>query len=316
MKYASSPGCSLRESAQEYDVSVRAVMERLDAELVEIPDWTCCGASAVESVDRALMRGLPARNLALAEKELPGLDILAPCSACYLNLLKLERTAKTDRAVMAEANELLAEEGLAYSGTGGHTRHLLDILLNDVGIEAIRERVERPLAGITVAPYYGCQILRPYAVFDDPERPASMAPVIEALGAKVHPWNVGGRCCGASLMATHQEAALASVGEILRAAAAPGPPKGNDGEPGRGADCIVTVCPMCQMNLDAYQARAVKTAEGARPITVLYLPQLIGLAMNLPGESVLLDKNLAVTGAFRSRIITVKELPAPATSEA
>jgi len=319
MKYAYYPGCSLRESAREYDVSVRAVMERLGAEIMEIPDWTCCGASAVESVDRRLMHALPARNLALAERDLPGLDILAPCSACYLNLLKFERAAKVDREAMAGANAMIAEEGLSYAGTGGRTRHLLDILLNDVGPEAIREKVEFPLAGIRVAPYYGCQILRPYPVFDDPERPASMEPILTALGATIHPWNVGGRCCGASLMATHKDAALASVGEILRAAAVPDPSDAGDenaGEAGCGADLIVTVCPMCQMNLDAYQSQAIRMSGQGAPITVLYLSQLIGLAMGLPGASVLLDKNLAVTGAFRSKISHVKELPVPAPSEA
>ncbi|QLA16889.1 CoB--CoM heterodisulfide reductase iron-sulfur subunit B family protein [Desulfolutivibrio sulfoxidireducens] len=307
MKYAYYPGCSLRESAQEYDVSTRAVLERLGVLVEEIPDWTCCGASAVESVDHLLALALPARNLALAEKELPGLDVLVPCSACYLNLLKFQRTAQADRSVLAQANTLIGEEGLSCSATGGRVRHLLDVLINDIGPDAIRERVARPLSGIVVAPYYGCQILRPYRVFDDPERPSSMVPLLEALGARIHPWNMGGVCCGASLMATHKEAALVSVGAILRAAVRP---HGGDG----GADVIATVCPMCQMNLEAYQAQALR--GGGTPVSVLYLPQLIGLAMGLPPEQTLLRKNLAVTETFRSRLFQPKEPSVPATAGA
>jgi len=314
MKYAYYPGCSLRESAQEFDVSVRAVMERLGVEIEEIPDWTCCGASAAESVDHNLSLALPARNLALAEKAMPGLDVLVPCSACYLNLLKLQRSVLADKSVMAETNALIGGEGLAYTGKTGRVRHLLDVLINDIGPEAVRRKVEKPLHGITVAPYYGCQILRPYRVFDDPERPSSMEPILEALGAAIHPWNMGGRCCGASLMATHKEAALVSVGEILRAASAP--PGGHDGEEAGGADVIATVCPMCQMNLDAYQGQALRTGGADGAITVLYLSQLIGLALGLPAQQILLEKNLAVTGAFREKLVHPRELSTAAATTA
>lgn len=318
MKYAYYPGCSLRESAQEFDVSVRAVMERLGAEIEEIPDWTCCGASAAESVDHNLSLALPARNLALAEKAMPGLDVLVPCSACYLNLLKLQRNVLADKSVMAQTNALLGDEGLAYTGKTGRVRHLLDVLLNDIGPEAVRAKVEKPLHGLTVAPYYGCQILRPYRVFDDPERPSSMEPILSALGATIHPWTMGGRCCGASLMATHKEAALVSVGEILRAAAA-APPDGQEDEAGGGADVIATVCPMCQMNLDAYQKQALREGGlgvAGRPVTVLYLSQLIGLAFGLSAQQILLEKNLAVTEAFREKLVHPKELSTAAVTTA
>ncbi len=299
MKYAYYPGCSLRESAREFDVSVRAVMGRLDIGIEEIPDWTCCGASAAESIDRRLGQALSTRNLALAEKASPGLDILVPCSACYLNLLKAQRGALADRSALAEANALIEHEGLAYTGKTGRVRHLLDVLINDVGPQAIGDAVQKPLTGISVAPYYGCQILRPYRVFDDPERPASMEPILAALGAAIHPWNMGGRCCGASLMATHKEAALTSVGQILKAAVTPA---GDEAEHGDGADVIVTVCPMCQMNLDGYQGQALRAGGVGRPVTILYLSQLIGLAMGLPENQTLMDKNLVVTDGFRSKL--------------
>ena len=286
MKYAYYPGCSLRESAIEFDGSTRAVLTRLGVEFEEIPDWTCCGASAVESVSLALAHGLPARNLALAERHLPGCDILMPCSACYGNHLKLQTLAQTQRAVLGEVNALLAGEGLVYSGKGGRVRHLIDVLLGGVGPAAIEAGVARNLAGLVVAPYYGCQVLRPYPVFDDPEHPRSMEPILTALGASIHPWSKGNKCCGASLMATHKEAALAAVASLLREA--------------RGADVIVTVCSMCQMNLEAYQKEAL--GRGAAPVTILYLPQLVGLALGLSAQEVLMEKNLAVTPVFTSKL--------------
>ena len=263
MKYAYYPGCSLEASAEEYDVSCREVLRRLGVELAEIPDWTCCGASAAEPVSGLLSLALPARNLALAEREAAGLDMLVPCSACYLNHLRVPRECAGDRALSGRINEALSAEGLRYAGAV-RVRHLLDVLASDIGPEAVAAAATRRLDGLVVAPYYGCQILRPYALFDDPEHPGAMVPLIKALGASVLDWDMGGRCCGASLMATKREVALASVAAILDAAA--------------GADVIVTVCPMCQMNLEAYQ----RQAHHSPPVSVLYLTQLLGLAFARP----------------------------------
>ena len=284
MKYAYYPGCSLQESAHEFDVSVRAVMDRLGVELAEIPDWTCCGASAAEPVSELMSYALPARNLALAEKDLAGLDVLAPCSACYLNLLKVNREVVGNKALHGRVNEALDACGLAYGGTV-RVRHILDILVNDIGLEAIGAKVERDLHGMRVAPYYGCQILRPYEVFDDPRRPVTMDSVLTAMGAQLHPWDMGARCCGASLMVTHPEVAMHSVEAILTAA--------------EGADAIATVCPLCQMNLEAYQHDA---AAGGHHVPVLYLTQLMGLAFGLEEPAVLLDTNMSLNGSTRAGI--------------
>lgn len=286
MKYAYYPGCSLETSAEEYDVSTREVLARLGVELVETPGWTCCGASAVEPVSRLLSFALPARNLALSEREAAGLDLLVPCSACYLNHLRVERECAKDRTLPGRINEALSADGLHYGGKV-RVRHLLDVLATDIGAEAVAAAVSRRLEGLSVAAYYGCQALRPYALFDDPEHPRSMSPLLAALGATELAWDMGGRCCGASLMANKPEVALVSVGAILKAA--------------QGADVIVTVCPMCQMNLEAYQDEALRVGGGGRPVSVLYLPQLIGLAFGLPESAVKLDKNLAVTNALKGK---------------
>lgn len=280
MSYAYYPGCSLTESAQEYDVSTQLVFERLCLGLDEIAGWTCCGAGAVDAVSGLLALALPARNLGLAAREFPGMDVLAPCSACYLNHLRVQEQTRQDRKLAARVNQVLAGEGLALDPKI-RVRHLLDVLVNDVGPERIGQAVLMPLEGLVVAPYYGCQALRPYPVFDDPERPTSMGSILAALGATPLDWDKAASCCGASLMATDQDTALRAVAGILSAA----------GE----ADCVATVCPLCQMNLEAYQRQALRVNEQARAVAVVYLPQLMGLAMGMGHEDVLLSKNLALT---------------------
>ncbi|MEF2231560.1 MAG: CoB--CoM heterodisulfide reductase iron-sulfur subunit B family protein [Pseudodesulfovibrio sp.] len=285
MRYAYYPGCSLTESAVEFDVSTRAVLAHLGVELAEIPDWTCCGASAAEPVSRLMGYALPARNLAIAEKELGGLDVIAPCSACYLNLLRVNREVTGDRRLHANVNEVLLASGLTYSG-GVRVRHILDVLINDIGAKVIAQKVSENLSGLKVAPYYGCQILRPYAVFDDPRDPVSMNGILAGLGAEVHAWDHSNKCCGASLMVGHPEVALQSVTAILKSA--------------RRADVIVTVCPLCQMNLEAYQAQARR--QGARSMPILYLTQLMGLAFGLDDADLLLEKNLTVPPGTRRKL--------------
>lgn len=287
MKYLYYPGCSLEGTAAEYDISTRAFMEAAGVELTELEDWTCCGASAAEAVSELLSYALPARNLALAEKMNGGRDLLVPCSACYLNLKKVEEKAKEKAAFREKINRILAEENLSIRGKI-RVRHLLDVVSRDIGAKRIQKRVTRSLEGLTIAPYYGCQCLRPYKVFDDPEAPRSMTPLIEATGAAVHPWDMGGRCCGASHMNTKQEVALELVGAILNAA--------------RGADAVATVCPMCQMNLEAYQAKVSEKIGDAANITIVYLPQLLGLAMGLSEKEVRLDLNLAVDPTLRKKL--------------
>lgn len=286
MKYLYYPGCSLEGAAREYDLSTRSFMAAAGAELIDIPGWSCCGATAAQSVNRLLSLVLPARNLALAEQMDGGRDLLVPCSACYLNLKKAEEAALNDPETLAAINEVLGEEGLEFKGRT-RVRHLLDVLSRDLGAETLAGLVTRPLDGLGIAPYYGCQCLRPYAVFDDPEAPTSMEPLIRAAGGEIFPWSMGNRCCGASHITTKPEVSLELVGKILKKA--------------KGADAIVTVCPMCQMNLEAYQQKVSRLKGEDLKITILYLPQLLGLALGLSGTRLGLDLNLAVTRAFNRK---------------
>ncbi len=287
MKYLYYPGCSLEASASEYDRSSRAFLTAMGAEITELADWNCCGASAAEAQSRLLALALPARNLAIAEKMGIARDLLVPCSACYLNLRKVTEKIRREPDLLAELNTVLSADGLHLSG-GVRVRHLLDVVATDLGAQGLRARVSRPLKGLTIAPYYGCQCLRPYKVFDDPEAPQSMSPLIEAAGAAVHPWQMGARCCSASLMTAKPEVGIALVADILTAA--------------RGADAIATVCPMCQMNLEAFQAKASRFAGENLAISVLYLPQLLGLAMGLGESEVGLGFNLALTAGLRNKL--------------
>jgi heterodisulfide reductase subunit B len=286
MSYLYYPGCSLTGTAREYDLATRAIMDAMGITLTELEEWTCCGASAAESCSALLSLALPAINLAIAETMDARQDIMIPCSACYLNLKKAAETMRRDPLTRDRVNTVLAENDQAVKGTV-KVRHLLDVLATDIGAPAIRENTTRDLSHLTIAPYYGCQCLRPYRVFDDPEAPRSMEPLIQATGARIHPWQMGAKCCGASHMNTKMEVALELVHAILEAA--------------RDADAIVTVCPMCQMNLEAYQDKIAQRYGHASRVTILYLPQLIGMAFGLSDEALGLGLNLAVDDHFRSK---------------
>jgi heterodisulfide reductase subunit B len=160
MKYIYYPGCSLEGSAVEYDGSTRALMAELGAELIDIENWNCCGATAAEPMSELLSFVLPARNIALAEKIKEAGDILVPCSACYLNLKKVMLERERDEKLSKNIDEALAVDDLSIKGTR-KIRHLLDVLAHDIGAGRISELVVNPLKGLKIAPYYGCQCLRP-----------------------------------------------------------------------------------------------------------------------------------------------------------
>ena len=294
MRYAYYPGCSLKGTAREYDVSTRALCAILGLELEEIPDWTCCGASAVEPISRLLTHVLPARNLALAESMQDMEGVLIPCSACYLNHLRVEMEVAGDEERKKAVNEVLGQEELAYCGHGEKVTHLLQVLNEPGVLRELARAAVNPLSTLRVAPYYGCQILRPFARFDDPEQPGSMLPPLQAVQAGVHPWRMGTKCCGASLMTTHKDAAMRDVRAILHGA--------------QGADVLVTVCPMCQMNLEGFQKQALQDLPGDKPVPVLYLPQLLGLALGMEAGTLEIDKNLCA-GPF------ARGLPCPGPRE-
>lgn len=288
MKYSYFPGCSLKGLGRAYEESLLPVMRYLGVELEELPDWNCCGATAYMAIDEAKACVLAARNLALAQK-CGNHQILAPCAACYLVLNKTKHYFHDYPDIRETMDRALGAIGLSYSGDTP-VRHPLDVLINDVGIEAIRQKVKAPLKGLKVASYYGCQIVRPYSTFDDQYNPTSMDRLIEALGAKVMRYPLKTKCCGGSLTGTVPEAGIRMV-YILH----------NEARK-RGADCLATVCPLCQFNLDGYHHQ-VRSQYGEVLVPAVYFTQLMGLAFGLPEKDLGLHR-AAIPFTWRPAAVT------------
>jgi heterodisulfide reductase subunit B len=276
MKYSYYPGCSLHSAHKGYDVSCRAVAKLLGCDLVELEDWNCCGATIYMSTKRTTSLAIAARNLALAEKQ--GLDIVTPCSSCYTILNKAHKYLSNSPELLGSVNACLAEAGLTYNCTV-RVRHPLDVLVNDVGLEIIRLYVKKPLEGLKIANYYGCQIVRPEKVFDDKENPTSMENLFRSIGAEEVYFPYKLRCCGGMLMTTFEDAALKLSEEILDCALE------------NGADCIVTTCPLCQMNLEAYQNKINKVFNKNYRMPILFFSQVLGVALGLGGKELGIEKN-------------------------
>ncbi len=277
MKYSYFPGCSLKGLGRSYEESLLPVMRHLGVEVVELNDWNCCGATAYTSVDEGKAAVLAARNLAIAEKTGPH-DLMTPCSACYLVLNKTKHNIADFPDIHATVQRALGSAHLSYGGNV-KVRHPLDILVHDVGLDVIKEKVVRPLKGLKVAPYYGCQVVLPYATFDDAWNPTTMDRLLATLGAEVVPYPLKTKCCGGSLTGTVPEAGQRMAYILLKEAVR------------RGADAIAVVCPLCQFNLDAYYDQ-IERRWGAARIATVYFTQLMGLAFGMPPEQLGLKRNL------------------------
>jgi heterodisulfide reductase subunit B len=282
MKYGYYPGCSLEKNAVAYHQSAMAVSGPFDIEWAEVPDWNCCGATEYFSVDALPAYALVSRNLALAAGNNGSDQLVAPCSACFLNLKKTDHYMGESPKLSAQVNEALGAGGLSYKPGTLEVRHLLDIFINDVGFEAIEEKVKKPLYNLKVAPYYGCLITRPAKMesFDDAEYPTSMDTLVEKLGATVVDYPLKAHCCGGHMTQLSEDVALGMMRPLLKTAA--------DYE----ADVIVTLCPMCQFNLDAYQDAVNKKFGTKFNIPILYFTQLMGLAMGIPTAELGFGKEL------------------------
>lgn len=266
-QYTYFPGCSCSDGgARAYGRSALAVSKVLDVELIEIEDWNCCGSTPYSSLEELSSFCLSARNLALAEKS--GLDIVTPCSSCYVILSRTNAYLKQYPELKAKVDEALAAGGLEYHGTV-RVRHLLDVFVNDVGYDAIGAAVKRSLEGLKVAPYYGCQLVRPRFGFDDPENPQTMDRLITSLGGEPVDFPMKARCCGGSLIISEEDLALELIGKILSSALS------------NGAECIITPCPLCQTNLDAYQSQVNKKLHRSFNLPILFFTQLMGVAFGL-----------------------------------
>lgn len=272
------PGCSSSDGgAKAYGRSAEAVTKALDVELIELEDWNCCGSTPYTSVDELASYCLSARNLALAEKR--GLDLVTPCSSCYVILGRTNRAFKEYPKLKAKVSDALAAGGMELRGNV-RVRHLLDVFANDIGSKVVASKVRRSLRGLKVASYYGCQVVRPGPGFDRAEAPESLDRLMAALGADVVEFPLKARCCGGSLIISEEDIAMGLIHKLLVSAAH------------SGAECIVTVCPLCQTNLEVYQAQVNKKFKTDFNIPVMFFTQLIGVAMGIDGRALGLEKSI------------------------
>jgi heterodisulfide reductase subunit B len=267
VKYAYYPGCSLECNAAAYDWSVRAVAEVFGLQLPEIDDWNCCGATEYFSQDELTACAVIARNLALVDPQLD--QVVAPCAACYLNLKKVDRLMAEDAKMGDLINQALAAGGLHYTPGRVQVRHFLEVLHTDVGEERIRQKVVRPLTGLRVAPYYGCQWVRPFKEVDNPEYPMKMDELLSWVGAEVIDYPVKAHCCGGHMTQISEPQAFELIRRLLYSAEE------------YKADLIACMCPMCQLNLDAYQSRVNSFFNTHFKIPIVYFTQVVGLALGL-----------------------------------
>jgi heterodisulfide reductase subunit B2 len=283
MRYSYYPGCSLERNASAYHVSAMEVAKPFGVEFAEIDDWNCCGATEYIALNKMAAYALVARNLVIAKNQPgDGQTLVAPCSACFLNLSKAEQYLCEDEKLRGQINSALEAGGMHYTPGGLSVRHLLDIFVNDVGFDAIAEKVVKPLSGLKIAPYYGCLIVRPgfQGVFDDHEQPVALDKLMKVLGANVVDFPLKANCCGGHMTQISEPVAMDLLNRLLKNAA--------DYE----ADIIVTLCPMCQLNLDAYQADVNRYFKTSYHIPILYFTQVMGLAMGMSAQAMSIGKEM------------------------
>lgn len=272
------PGCALHGSSNDYETSVRACLAALGVGLRDLEDWLCCGATAAHSLNHKLAVALPARNLAIAQRD--GLDeLLAPCPMCSMELLKA-------RAALIASEDVRREvSGIVELEVSGKTEVLnLIQVLQRVGLETIQKRATRSLAEFHPACYYGCLLTRPADTlkFDDCEQPSSMETILRGLGAGPVEWNHKTECCGAGMTIADEDTVLELSHRILRGAIE------------HGADCIVVACPMCHVNLDMKQADIARRFGSRSNMVVYYLSDLVGLALGLDEQTLGIDRHFVV----------------------
>lgn len=264
-QYSYYPGCALAEEGfgKAFNWSIQAVNKTLEVEFKEIEDWNCCGSVPYDTLHELASISICARNLALAEK-ING-QVVAPCSSCFVFLSSANAYLKQYPELKSKVDETLKAGGLEYHGNV-KVRKVLDVYVRDIGCEVITSKVKKPLGGLKVACYYGCQEVRPMFGHDHPEYPRYMDRLVNALGADAVPFPLKSRCCGGSLIISEEDASLKLIKELLDSAIE------------NKADVMVTGCPLCQLNVDAYQAVVNRKYKTNYHLPVLFFTQLMGLA--------------------------------------
>ena len=274
MRYAYYPGCSSHSTARDMSESAAAVARALGIELVDIEGWSCCGATAAHQTDRVLAASLPAANLLLARQM--GLDTVVTCAACYNRMKVTNHEVISSPAIRAKVAEAV---GQPYDGSVA-VRHLVEVLLEDVGIEKLRKSFTHSLGGLKVAAYYGCLLVRPHGItnFDDAENPTILDRLVDAMGGESVDWPGKVDCCGGGLNLTRTDVVVKLAGSVIDMAVA------------SGAECITVACPMCQASLDLRQQDMQKQGGKRYNMPIVYITQLLGLCLGIPAKELGLNR--------------------------
>jgi len=288
MRIAYYSGCLAQESAKELDMATRWVCRSLGIELVEFPNFSCCGSGFIDEANEVLNIAINARNLAIAEKA--GLDVLTICSTCQ-GMLNLARVRMHDPTVKSRVDAALKPLGIEYKGTA-QVKHLLTVLTKDIGLDVVKAKVRRPLQGMKVGAFYGCHLLRPADEMhsESGEEPRSFEDLLSAVGAT--PVDYRGRvmCCGFPVLFVKPGTANTIAGrQILDAKS-------------HGADAMATPCPLCHTSLDAYQNQAAKAVDAHLDMPVFHLPQVVALAFGASPEELGLARHLVRTDAALAKV--------------
>ena len=268
-QYAFYPGCSSQKgaSASNFLTSIGVMCDKLDIQLNEIPDWNCCGASIGYAEGGELPRlVLNARNLALTEQNMPGMDMVSGCPACWLSSRETAERLQEHSSLLAETNEALKEAGLNLK-SHVRARHMTEVLIEDIGYAAMKAPVVRPLDGLKIAGYVGCQTNRPFGIAGESfENPMYLDKMIETVGAEATKYDQKGTCCGGALAFSEPEKSQKQIRDIVEAAY------------DSGADMIVTPCQLCQANVEIYQSEINKKQGTQFKMPVVYYTQLMSIA--------------------------------------
>ena len=277
-----------------------AIIGRLGIQVVELEAASCCGAGVVSEADPDTALALNARTFAQAEQR--GLDVMTICGTCQGVMSAANKRLK-EPGVLNRINHILNKDGVSYRGTV-HVKHLLWIVVREIGMKRLAEQVTVPLADFRIAPFYGCYILRPSwdLGFDDPENPTSLEKVIQAVGGEPVAYPGRTKCCGFPIILEKEAIAVAMAGKNLKEAK------------DEGADFMVTPCPLCHMSLDIYQDRASRAVNTTLNLPVLHLPQLLGLAMGVPSKDLGVSRHLipvdSIVREVEKRVTLNREPPA------
>ncbi len=278
-KYALYPGCVMPTEQYAYEVSLRETLPLLNIDLVDVEGFSCCG-EPMKSMNQLMALYLSARNLALAERQ--DLDLYVPCPMCHLSLSECQRVMESNAEMRDRMNGMLASEDLQYNGSIDIV-HTVDLLHDHIGIDEIKKHVKKSLSGLKVATHYGCHLIRPSEIGRpvDSENPRKMETILKVLGAEPLDYPEKLDCCGAMLSANLPESALTKTGQKLQKVQE------------QGFDVFIDVCPWCHRMFDSKQVKAGETVAAKLEMPVVYLTQLLGLALGVKKEKLGLELNLS-----------------------